>query len=168
MKYKLRNNKISITAQIGKHTHMRGCKIGKYVYIGSHCVMNHVTVGNYTCIASTAAIGGMEHSYWYPSISPVLSNECVFGRETIIGNDVWIGAHVCVKQGVSIGDGAVIGAGSVVTHDIPPYTIAYGVPAKVVKRRFDCEEKEKLVIESRFWECEPEEAKNLIVRIENQ
>lgn len=168
LKYWLRTNKISRTAHIGKNTHLRGCKIGKYVYIGSHCVLNHVTIGNYSCIASTAAIGGMEHSYWYPSISPVLSNECIFGRETKIGNDVWIGAHVCIKQGVTIGDGAVIGAGSVVTKDVPPYTIAYGVPAKVVKKRFDSEEKEKLVIESRFWDCEPEEAKNIIVRIENQ
>ena len=140
---------------------------GDYVYIGSHCVMNHVTIGNYTCIASTAAIGGMEHSYWYPSISPLLGNECVFGRETKIGNDVWIGAHVCVKQGVSIGDGAVIGAGSVVTHDIPPYTIAYGVPAKIVKKRFDSEREEKLIRESKFWEFEPDKAKEMIVRIEN-
>ena len=168
LKYWFRANKISRTAHVGKNTHLRGCKIGKYVYIGSHCVLNHVTIGNYTCIASTAAIGGMEHSYWYPSISPVLSNECIFGKETKIGNDVWIGAHVCVKQGVTIGDGAVIGAGSVVTKDIPPYTIAYGIPAKVVKKRFDNEEKEKLVIESRFWEFEPEEAKSIIVRIENQ
>lgn len=168
LKYSLRANKISRTAHIGKNTHLRGCKIGKYVYIGSHCVLNHVTIGNYSCIASTAAIGGMEHSYWYPSISPVLSNECIFGKETIIGNDVWIGAHVCVKQGVTIGDGAVIGAGSVVTKDVPPYTISYGVPAKVSKKRFDSEKKEKLIIESRFWEYEPEEAKTLIVRIDNQ
>ena len=168
LKYWFRANKISRTAHIGKNTHLRGCKIGKYVYIGSHGVLNHVTVGNYSCIASTAAIGGMEHSYWYPSISPVLSDECIFGKETKIGNDVWIGAHVCVKQGVAIGDGAVIGAGSVVTKDVPPYTIAYGVPAKVVRKRFDSKEKEKLVIESKFWECEPEGAKSIIVRIENQ
>ena len=167
LKHRFRSNKISRTAHIGKNTHLRGCKIGKYVYIGSHCVLNHVTIGNYSCIASTAAIGGMEHSYWYPSISPVLSNECIFGKETKIGNDVWIGAHVCVKQGVTIGDGAVIGAGSVVTKDVPPYAVAYGVPAKMVKKRFDSEKKEKLVIESRFWECEPEEARNKIVRIEN-
>ena len=167
LKYWLRANKISWTAQIGKNTHLRGCKIGKYVYIGSHCVLNHVTIGNYSCIASTAAIGGMEHSYWYSSISPVLSNECIFGRETTIGNDVWIGAHVCVKQGVTIGDGAVIGAGSVVTKDVPPYTIAYGVPAKVVKRRFESKKKEKLVKESKYWELDPIKAKELIVRIEN-
>lgn len=168
LKYWLRANKISRTAHIGRNTHLRSCKIGKYVYIGSHCVLNHVTIGNYSCIASTAAIGGMEHSYWYPSISPVLSNECIFGKETKIGHDVWIGAHVCVKQGVTIGDGAVIGAGSVVTHDIPAYTIAYGIPAKVIKKRFDSEIKENLVKESNFWEFEPEEAKSIIVRIENQ
>ena len=110
----------------------------------------------------------MEHSYWYPSISPVVSNECIFGKETKIGNDVWIGAHVCVKQGVTIGDGAVLGAGSVVTHDIPAYTIAYGIPAKVIKKRFDSETKENVVKESKFWEFEPEEAKSIIVRIENQ
>lgn len=109
----------------------------------------------------------MEHSYWYPSISPVLSNECIFGRETTIGSDVWIGAHVCIKQGITIGDGAVIGAGSVVTKDVPPYSIVYGVPAKIVKKRFDSDKKEKLVIESRFWECEPEDARSIIVRIEN-
>lgn len=166
-KYHFRANKISRTAHIGKNTHLRGCEVGKYVYIGSHCVLNHVTIGNYSCIASTAAIGGMEHSYWYPSISPVLSNECIFGRETKIGNDVWIGAHVCVKQGVSIGDGAVIGAGSVVTHDIPSYSIAYGVPAKVVKPRFESEKKEQLVKESKYWELEPDKAKEMIVRIEN-
>ena len=91
----------------------------------------------------------------------------MFGRETKIGNDVWIGAHVCVKQGVSIGDGAVIGAGSVVTHDIPPYTIAYGVPAKIVKKRFDSEREEKLIRESKFWEFEPDKAKKMTVRIEN-
>ena len=110
----------------------------------------------------------MEHSYWYPSISPVLSKECIFGNETRIGNDVWIGAHVCVKQGVTIGDGAVIGAGSVVTKDVPPYTIAYGVPAKVIKKRFESETKENLVKESKFWELEPNEARNIIVRIENK
>lgn len=167
LKYMFRENKISKTARIGKQTHLRGCKIGDFVYIGSHCVLNHVSIGNYTCIASTAAVGGMEHSYWYPSISPVLSNECLFGRETIIGNDVWIGAHVCIKQGVTIGDGAVIGAGSVVTKDVPPYTIAFGVPAKVVKRRFDSEKKEEKVKESKFWEFAPDEARIIITRIEN-
>lgn len=139
--------------------------MGEYVYIGSHCVINHTTIGNYTCIAQTVSIGGMEHSYWYPSINPLLSDECQLGEETIIGNDVWIGAHVIIKQGVRIGDGAVIGAGSVVAHDVSPYTIAYGVPAKEVKRRFVDSEMEALVKDSRFWEFGPNEAKARLVRV---
>lgn len=51
-----------------------------------------------------------------------------------IGNNVWIGNNVCVLQGVTIGDGAVIGANSVVTKDIPSFSVAVGVPARVVKK----------------------------------
>ena len=51
----------------------------------------------------------------------------------IIGNNVWICEHACILSGVTIGDGAIIAANAVVTHDIPPYSVAAGVPAKVVK-----------------------------------
>ena len=56
-----------------------------------------------------------------------------------IGNDVWIGYEAVILSGVTIGDGAIIGARAVVTRDIPPYTIAAGVPAKPIRRRFDVE-----------------------------
>lgn len=55
----------------------------------------------------------------------------------IIGNDVWIGANVVILQGVTIGDGAVIAAGAVVTHDVEPYAVVGGVPARVIKYRFE-------------------------------
>jgi acetyltransferase-like isoleucine patch superfamily enzyme len=54
-----------------------------------------------------------------------------------IGNDVWIGTKVIIMGGVKIGDGAIIGAGSIVTKDIPDSAIAVGVPAKVIKNRFE-------------------------------
>ena len=50
-----------------------------------------------------------------------------------IGDDVWIGGRVIILPGVTIGNGCIIGAGAVVTKDIPPYSVAVGVPAKVVK-----------------------------------
>lgn len=50
-----------------------------------------------------------------------------------IGNNVWLGNNVCVMPGVTIGDGVVVGANSVVTHDIPAYCVAAGIPAKVIK-----------------------------------
>ena len=57
--------------------------------------------------------------------------------DTVVGNDVWIGREARIMPGVTIGDGAVIGAHSVVASDIPPYAIAVGNPARVVRRRFD-------------------------------
>lgn len=54
-----------------------------------------------------------------------------------IGNHVWIGTRVTVLKGVTIGDDAVIGAGSVVTHDVPPHSLAVGIPARVVRENVD-------------------------------
>jgi acetyltransferase-like isoleucine patch superfamily enzyme len=58
-------------------------------------------------------------------------------RDVAIGNDVWLGARVFVGTGVTIGDGCVVSAGSVVTRDLPPHSIAVGIPARVVRRRED-------------------------------
>ena len=56
-------------------------------------------------------------------------------KPVLIGNDVWLGRRVLIMPGVHIGDGCIIGAGAVVTKDIPPYSVAGGVPAKVLKSR---------------------------------
>lgn len=72
-------------------------------------------------------------------------------KRTIIGADVWIGARATLVAGVNIGVGAVIGTGSVVTHDIPPYAVVGGVPAKIIKYRFPKEVIEML-LESKWWE----------------
>ncbi len=60
-------------------------------------------------------------------------------RPVEIGNDVWIGANVCIMPGVKIGDGAVLAAGAIVTKDVEPYAIVGGVPAKLIRYRFDKE-----------------------------
>lgn len=80
---------------------------------------------------------------------------------TIIGNDVWLGANVVVKQGVKIGDGAVIGANAVITHDVPPYSIVVGVPAKIIKFRFN-EKQISLLLNSKWFAYEPKKAKKII------
>ena len=56
-------------------------------------------------------------------------------KPIIIANDVWIGGRVIILGGVKIGEGSIIGAGSVVTHDVEPYTIVAGNPAKVIRKR---------------------------------
>lgn len=70
--------------------------------------------------------------------------------DIIIGNDVWIGYEAVILAGVTIGDGAIIGTRAVVTKDVPPYTIAGGVPAKPIKRRFP-EEIISALLEIQWW-----------------
>ncbi|MCB2341077.1 CatB-related O-acetyltransferase [Clostridium estertheticum] len=67
-----------------------------------------------------------------------------------IGNDVWIGYDAIIMSGVKIGDGAIIGTRAVVTKDVPPYTIVGGVPAKVIKKRYDDETISKL-LKIKWW-----------------
>ena len=55
-------------------------------------------------------------------------------KNIVIGNNVWIGANAYIREGVKIGDNVIIGANSVVTHDIPPNSVAAGVPAKIIKK----------------------------------
>ena len=124
---------------------------------GSYCVqatlefgngrMNHILVGRYTSIGHAITfLSGYNHDYKQVSTYPfedilidggATNHYTKINRyQTIIGNDVWIGRGVTIMGGVRIGNGAVIGANSVVAKDIPPYAIAVGNPAKVVKYRF--------------------------------
>ena len=86
--------------------------------------------------------------------------------DTVIGNDVWIGYEAVILSGVTIGDGAIIGARAVVTRDIPPYTIAAGVPAKPIRRRFDVETIARLE-ELRWWDWEEEKIRQNIAAIQS-
>jgi acetyltransferase-like isoleucine patch superfamily enzyme len=57
-----------------------------------------------------------------------------YAKEVAIGNDCWIGGNTVIMPGVTIGNGCTIGAGSIVTKDIPPFSVAIGSPARVVKK----------------------------------
>ena len=73
----------------------------------------------------------------------------------IIGNDVWIGKGAKIMEGVTIGDGAIVAAYAVVTKDVPPYAIVGGIPAKLIRYRFDSKDIEWL-LELKWWDKEPE------------
>ncbi len=81
--------------------------------------------------------------------------------DIIIGNDVWIGYEAVILAGVTIGDGAIIGTRALVTKDVPPYTIAGGVPAKPIRKRFYDDTIEKL-LGLRWWDWPEEKIKRNI------
>lgn len=83
-----------------------------------------------------------------------------------IGNDVWIGYEAVIMSGVTIGDGAIIGARAVVTKDVEAYTIVGGVPAKLIKKRFDRDTIAKLQSIS-WWNLSHKTVKKLMPFIKN-
>lgn len=86
--------------------------------------------------------------------------------DTVIGNDVWIGYEAVIMSGVTVGDGAIIGTRAVVTKDVPPYTIVGGVPAKLIRRRFDDATVDKLET-LRWWDWDHEKIKRNIPAIQS-
>lgn len=86
--------------------------------------------------------------------------------DIIVGSDVWIGYEAVILSGVTIGDGAIIGARAVVTHDVPPYTIVGGVPAKPIRRRFDDDTAERL-LRLRWWDWESDKIARSIAAIKS-
>lgn len=92
-----------------------------------------VRIGDGTMIASRVYITDHDHDFRNPD-EPAVTNRRVIACPVDIGHHVWLGEGVMVLKGVTLGDHCVIGAGSVVTHDVPPYSVAVGVPARVVSR----------------------------------
>jgi len=90
-------------------------------------------IGNDVRIAAHVRIVPMNHIYEDPETPIRLQKIKAIGIK--IEDDVWLGVGSTVLDGVTIGKGSVIGAGAVVTKDIPPYSIAVGIPAKVIKKR---------------------------------
>lgn len=110
--------------------------IGKDGGINHYCViygMGGVTIGDNVLIATSCVIVSGNHNFGRADIPIVLQGVTCKGIK--IGNDVWLGARVVVLDDVEIGDGSVIGAGSVVSKSIPPYSVAVGAPARVIKQR---------------------------------
>lgn len=165
---KVFDKSLSPRSKIGKGVMIRGggeisyVEIGDYSYIsGPRSYVEEVRIGKYCSIARQVVIGVSGHNYEWVSTSPILTSpnykmikDPVLEPQRscpIIGNDVWIGMNTIVMRGVKIGDGAVIAAGSVVTSDIPPYTIAGGVPAKHIKFRFKEEQIEEM-LKIKWWD----------------
>ena len=108
--------------------------IGINARINGRCV-----IGNDVMMGTDCVIITRSHRHDRTDI-PMMDQGFEEERPVFIGNDVWLGDRVIILPGVHIGDGCIIGAGSVVTRDIPPYSVAAGIPAKDIKDRKNAEE----------------------------
>lgn len=156
------------TVKVGQRSNLLDVNIGKYSYVGRNNNITNTIIGSYCSLGTAVTIGGGLHPLDRISTSPLFydaGNDWKTSRfiaddnteieqvKTFIGNDVWIGDNTYIKAGKHIGDGVIIGSGSVVTHDIPPYAIVAGVPAKIIRFRFSEEVIEKL-LNSKWWEMD--------------
>lgn len=136
---------------LGEHVHVDidfHCEYGKNIHVGNNVIINmnctfvdnnRINIGNRVLIASDVKIYTATHST-DPSVRNHSSNPnpdfwCqTYSRPVTIEDEVWIGGGAVLLPGVTIGKGSVIGAGAVVTRDIPPYSVAVGNPARVIKK----------------------------------
>ena len=117
-------------------THQSGkIEIGEGTYIGPYTCLSgdSIKIGKYCLIASHSGIYANNHIFADPT--RYIQEQGASYQGIVIEDDCWLGSGVKVVDGVTIGKGSVIGAGAVVTKNIPPYSIAVGVPAKVIGRR---------------------------------
>lgn len=137
-----------------------GCFASNFNY----AVGGEIHVGRYCSFAKDVHYFAANHPMNYVAMSPYFYNTSygfkvndVERNKLTIGHGAWCGYGVLITAGCrSIGNGAVLAAGSIITHDVPPYAVVAGNPAKVVKYRFNNEE----IIEiekSKWWEYKPEE-----------
>lgn len=138
--------------------------VGRGSYADGDTVMLSpgLIIGRYCSISHYVSLGATQHrTHWLGTgklpTNPTIQEPATFDDDTVIGNDVWLGrgAIVLGGKGIVIGHGAIIGAGAVVTKSVPPYAVAVGNPARILRLRFD-EAIVEALLKSRWWAL-PEE-----------
>ncbi|RDV04321.1 chloramphenicol acetyltransferase [Undibacter mobilis] len=146
--------------EVGPRTKLLEVELGDYSYVVNDSDIAYATIGKFTSIAAMTRINPGNHpmhratqshfTYRASAYFDGAADEAEFfdwrrSFHVTIGHDVWIGHGVIVLPGRSIGTGAVVGAGAVVTKDVPPYMIAVGNPARVLRPRFSATVAERMV-----------------------
>ena len=116
---------IGVGFQIGD-----GSNIGAFAYMGA---AGGIRIGRNVMMGPRVSILAEQHNFDRTDV-PMKSQGTV-RKGIIIGDDVWLGANCCILDGVTVGEGAIIATGAVVTKDVPPFAIAGGVPARVIRMR---------------------------------
>lgn len=131
---------------------------------------NKTRIGSFVSIANNVSLGPGQHpTNWlsthlmqyvcYKDFPKERRHELYdfdFNKPVTVGNDVWIGNNAVVQDGINLGDGCIVASNAVVTHDVPPYAIVGGVPARIIKYRFSNTIIKKL-LELKWWNLPDEE-----------
>lgn len=138
LRFRYRGARVGRNFHVGKAVSIgSGFIAGDYVYIGPYSQLPpQVHIGHYSSLSAHVAIVGADHNYDPPGVPIVFAGRppsCI----TTIGSDVLIGHGAILMRGITIGNGAIVGAGAVVTKDVPAYAVVAGVPAEVLRYRFD-------------------------------
>jgi acetyltransferase-like isoleucine patch superfamily enzyme len=155
--------------KVNDSSYLYNVEYGDFTYSALRVTILNTKIGKYCSIAQGVSIGLGKHPVKeFVTTNPAfyyVHKQCGFTFTTCqmfdetgfvdIGNDVWIGANSIILDDVTIGDGAIIAANSVVTHDVPPYAIVGGSPAKVIKFRFS-EEHIKTLVAFKWWNRDAE------------
>ena len=144
--------------------------IGSYTYVGCNTHITKSNIGRYCSIANNVSIGQGEHPLDRVSTSSKFYIDpwgTLTAGDCDIASDVWVGVDAVILRGVRIGIGAVVAANAVVTKDVPPFAIVGGVPARLIRYRFS-EAKQKLILESRWWEHESKTAAVVMRQLEDK
>lgn len=164
------------------------CLIGRGTYIQSESAFKKSKIGAWCSIGSQVkVVYGNHPTHEFVSLHPLfylnkkmaglqLNKKDKFTEYSYtdaekkwfceIGNDVWIGDRAIILNGTKIGDGAIIAAGAVVTRDVPPYGIVGGVPARIIKYRFNEKDIERL-LSIKWWNKDVEWLKNNIDKFDS-
>ena len=164
-KASVRNVKFEEYVNVAHHAEISNATIGKRTSVGRYTKIQFAQIGRYCSISWDVTIGALDHplnavsmhAFSYRKQFGLCKDDIMLEHEIVsIGNDVWIGCGAIIMPGVHIGDGAVIGAGALVTHDVAPYEIVAGVPARHLNNRFDKEIIETLK-EIKWWDLMDED-----------
>ena len=140
-----RNTSIASGVQLTAWDTHNGLRFTPTITIGDHCTIrenshitaiNSITIGDNLLTGTNVLVTDNSHgrSTREDMSLPYYERPMYSKGPVVIGNNVWLGNNVCVMLGVTIGDGVIVGANSVVTHDIPSFAVAAGIPAKVIKQ----------------------------------
>lgn len=159
--------KLEAPCRIDERSRLVMTTMGRHSYCCSRCFFAFATIGRFCSIGNDVIIGTWKHPTQLVSTYPGFYSRNTFTinfrrdekiteiQHVTIGNDVWIGHRAVLLGGIKVGDGAIIGAGAVVTKNVEPYSVVAGVPARIIRKRFQQSTIDHL-LELRWWDFDDE------------